>query len=160
MEVIRVMVKEGGVAAITCPNCMDDNSLSVADFFAAGKRTLKIKCRCREFFIICPELRRHQRKATDLLGQSTNLTNQSGKQDIIAASISPGGIAFYPFKRHHARDDDQISFILNEIQNTPIDAHVTVRTSTDDRIGGEFKSIEKFREPLSFFISPGANNLG
>ena len=161
MEVIKIKVKDGGDAAITCPFCMNATSLPVGDYLDAGKRTLKVKCFCSEFFIICLEPRQHPRKGTNLLGQSVNLTNQNEKQDIIVENISLGGIAFCPFKKHQTRKDDQlkVSFLLNDIQNTPIDANVTVRSSTDDQVGCEFNSTEKFRAPLSFFISPGSCDI-
>jgi len=156
VETITVIIQEGDVAVITCPFCLETRRLSVERNSGAAKRALKIKCHCEKMFVVCLEYRRHKRKATNLLGLSVNLTNHNEKQDIIVENISLGGIAFCPFKKHKIRKEDllKVSFNLNDNMQTSIDAHVTVRTATDNYVGCEFNATDKFKTPLEFFLTP------
>ena len=154
MEIKKVVVKEGDIAIISCPFCRKTKKMSVVRHKEIGKRELKIKCSCDKTFCICLECRRHHRKPAKLLGKSINLSNHREKQDVIIQNISLGGIGFCSLKKHRTRKDDrlQVSFDLNDVQNTPIDAEVTVRSTTIDYIGGEFNSTEKFKTSLGFYL--------
>jgi hypothetical protein len=154
MEMKKVVVKEGDVAIITCPFCRKTKKMSVARYKETGKRELKIKCSCEKVFSICLEWRKHHRKPAKLLGKSINLTNHREKQDVIIKNISLGGIGFCSLRKHRTQKDDrlQVSFNLNDVQHTPIDEHIMIRFSTNDYIGGEFNSTEKFKTPLGFYL--------
>ena len=154
MEMIKVMVKKGDVAIISCPFCQKTKKISVEQYKETGKRELTIKCSCDKVFCICLECRKQHRKPARLLGKSINLSNHSEKQDVIIKNISSGGIGFCPFKKHRTRKDDRllVSFNLNDIQHTPIDTHITVRSTTNDYIGCEFNSTEKFKTSLGFYL--------
>jgi hypothetical protein len=154
MEMRKVLVKEGDVAIITCPFCRRTEKLPVGHYNETGQRELKIKCSCEKVFCICLERRVHHRKPAKLLGKSVNLSNHRENQDVIIQNISNGGIGFCPFKKHKTRKDDrlQVSFNLNDLQVTPIDTHVTVRSTTNDYIGCEFNFSEKFKTALGFYL--------
>jgi glutaredoxin len=155
MEMKKVQVKERDIAIICCPFCQKTKKIPVGNYKETGKRELKIRCSCDKLFSISLECRRHYRKSTKLLGKSINLSNHREKQDIIIENISSGGIGFCPFKKHQTRKDDrlQVSFTLNDVQQTPIETHVTVQSSTDEYIGCEFNSTEKFKTSLGFFLT-------
>jgi hypothetical protein len=155
METKEVMVKEGDVAIINCPFCRKTEKVSVGHYKETGKRELKIRCSCDKLFRISLECRRHYRKITKILGKSINLSNRREMQDIIIENISSGGIGFCPFRKHKTSKDDrlQVSFALNDVQQTPIETHVTVQSSTDEYIGCEFNSTEKFKTFLGFFLT-------
>jgi len=154
MEMRKVVVKEGDVAIITCPSCREIKKIAVLHYKETGQRELKIRCNCDTLLCICLEYRAHHRKPTSLLGKSINLSNHRENQDIIIKNVSTGGIGFCPFKKHRTRQDDrlQVSFNLNDVQLTPIDTHVTVRSTTNDYIGCEFNSTEKFKTSLGFYL--------
>ena len=154
MEIRKVMVKEGDVAIVICPFCRKTEKISVGHYKETGQRELRIKCICKELFCICLERRAHHRKPVKLLGKSVNLSNHKKNQDVIILNISNGGIGFCPFKKHKTRKDDRlhVSFNLNDLQLTPIDTHVTVRTTMNDYIGCEFNSSEKFKTALGFYL--------
>jgi len=156
METVRVIIQEGDVAVITCPFCLETRRLSMGQNSGSAKRALKIKCLCGKVFVVCLEYRKHERKATNLLGVSVNLTNHNEKQDIIIENISLGGIAFCPFKKHQISKEDllKVSFNLSDSGQTSIDAHVTVRTATDNYVGCEFNATDKFKTPLESFLNP------
>lgn len=155
MEMREVMVKEGDVAGISCPFCQKTKKIPVGYYKETGKRQLKVKCSCDKIFEISLECRKDYRKSTKLLGKSINLSNHSEHQDIIIKNISAGGIGFCPFKKHKTREDDrlQVSFILNDVHQTPIETDVTVRSTTDEYVGCEFNSTEKLTSPLGFFLT-------
>ena len=145
MEMIKVMVKEGDVAIITCPSCREIKKISVLHYKETGQRELKIRCSCDTLFCICLEYRAHHRKPTRLLGKTINLSNHRENQDVIIKNVSRGGIGFCPFKKHRTRQDDLL-------QLSSIDTDVTVRSSTIDYIGCEFNSTEKFKTSLGFYL--------
>ncbi len=105
-------------------------------------------------FRVCLECRRHYRKSTKLLGQCVNLSNHREKHDVIIKNISLGGIGFVPFRKCGARKDDrlQVSFNLNDLPYTPIDTHMTVRSTTNDYIGCQFNKTEHFKIALGFYL--------
>jgi glutaredoxin len=154
MEMRSVLVKEGDVAIITCPFCRRTEKLPVGHYKETGQRELKLKCSCEKVFCICLERRAHHRKPAKFLAKSINLSNHRENQDVIIQNISSGGIGFCPFKKHKTRKDDrlQVSFDLNDLQLTPIDTHVTVRTTMNDYVGCEFNSTEKFKISLGFYL--------
>ncbi|MBW2466859.1 MAG: PilZ domain-containing protein [Deltaproteobacteria bacterium] len=153
MKVIEVIVKDD-VALISCPTCRKNRNISVGSFKETGKRNLKIKCDCEQIFGIFLECRKHFRKPAKLLGKSINLSNDRESHDIIIKNISAGGVGFCPFKSHGTRKDDylQVSFILNDVEKTSIDTHVMVQSSTNEYVGCEFISTEKFKKPLDFYL--------
>jgi hypothetical protein len=154
MELKKVVVKEGDIAIITCPFCRKTKKMSVAQYKETGKRELNIKCSCDKTFCICLEYRRHYRKPAKLLGRSINLSKHREKQDVIIMNISLGGIGFCSFKKHRTQKDDllQVLFNLNDVHQTHIDEHLTVRFATNDYIGCEFNSTEKFKTSLGFYL--------
>ena len=154
MEMRKVLVKEGDVAITSCPFCRRIEKLPVGHYKETGQRELKIKCSCEKVFCICLERRAHHRKSAKLLGKSVNLSNHRENQDVIIQNISNGGVGFCPFKKHKTRKDDrlQVSFNLNDLQVTSIDTQVTVRSTTNDYIGCEFNSSEKFKTSLGFYL--------
>jgi hypothetical protein len=153
-ETIKVIIEEGDAAFIICPFCLETRKLSVGQNSGVTKRALKVKCCCNNVLKICLEYRKHPRKATNLLGHSINLTNQNERQDIIIENISLGGIAFCPFKKQQIRREDllEVSFNLNDVRQTPIVTHVTVRTATDNYIGCEFNTVDKLATSLKSFL--------
>lgn len=154
MEMRKILVKEGDIAIITCPFCRKTKKLSVAQYKEKRKRELKIKCSCDKVFDICLECRKHPRKESKLIGKSINLSNHRESQDVIIKNISLGGIGLCPFRKHKTKKDDrlQVSFALNNTNHTLIDAHVSVRFTSNDHIGCEFNSTEHFKTPLGFYL--------
>jgi len=127
----------------------------VGHYKETGKRQLKIKCCCDKIFDISLECRRHYRRPIKLLGKIINLSNHREQQDIIIKNISAGWIGFCPFKKQKTRKDDrlQVSFILNDVHQTPVETCVTVQSTTNEYVGCEFNSTEKFTTPLGFFLT-------
>ena len=154
METRKVIVKESDVAIISCPFCRETKKMSVGKYRETGKRQLKVKCSCNKIFEISLECRRHDRKITKILGKSINLSSHREMQDIIIENISSSGIGFCPSKKHKTRKDDrlQVSFLLNDIQQTLINTHVTVQSATSEYVGCEFNSTEKFKTSLGFYL--------
>lgn len=154
MEMRKVMVKDGDVAIITCPFCHKTKKLSVLKYKENGKRELKIKCSCDRMFSTCLECRKHYRKPLKLLGKSINLSNHRETHDFIIKNISLGGIGFCTFKNHRTKKDDllQVSFHINDVKHTLIDTRVTVRSATNDHVGCEFESTDKFKTSLGFYL--------
>ena len=154
MEAKKVLVKEGDVAIITCPFCRKTKKMSVAEYKEKRKRELRIKCSCDKIFCLCLEYRRHPRKPARLLGKSVNLSKRKETQNIIIKDISVSGIGYLTFKKHRTQKDDrlQLAFELNDINNTAIEAHATVRVASEDHVGCEFNSTDNFKTSLGFYL--------
>jgi len=154
MEATKVLVKEGDVAIITCPLCRRTKKLSLAADKKQRKRELRIKCSCDKIFCVCLEYRKHPRKAVNLLGRSINLSQHRKSQDISIMNISLGGIGFCPMKKHDIKKDDrlQISFALDDCNNTPLETIASVRTASKDYVGCAFNTTESFRPSLGFYL--------
>ena len=155
MKTKKLLVKEGNLAVVVCPFCLQTKNLSVSHCKETSKRELKIKCDCEEFLDICLEFRKHPRLETRLLGKSINLSNHRENQDVIIRNISLGGICLSPFsKDHRTKKDDQlhVSFALNNSKQTPIETKVSVRSVSSDFIGCEFNSTDHFKTALGFYL--------
>jgi len=154
MEATKVLVKEGDVAIIICPFCRKTKKFSVAPYKEKRKRELRIKCSCDKTFCLCLEYRKHPRKSVKLLGRSINLSLHRKSQDIIIMNISLGGIGFIPMKKYEIKKDDrlQVSFILNDCKNTPVETTATVRAASKDYVGCEFNTTESFLPSLGFYL--------
>ena len=154
MEATKVLVKEDGAAIITCPFCRKTTKKSVAHFKEQSKRQLLIKCGCDNIFCLGLEYRRQPRKSVQLLGKSVNWSQHGESKNIIITNISSGGIGFCPFDTHRTKKDDQlqVSFTLNDCNNTPIETAATVRTVGKSYIGCEFNSTESFKSSVGFYL--------
>ncbi|MBW2471317.1 MAG: PilZ domain-containing protein [Deltaproteobacteria bacterium] len=154
MEARKVLVKENDEALIACPCCNITKKLSVEIYKQNSKRDLRIKCCCGNVFCLCLEYRKNYRKTVKLLGKSTNLSNHRESQDIIIKNISLGGVGFCPFAEHKIRQNDrlQVSFLLNDFNNTNINTDVTVRTVDNDYVGCEFNNTRKIKEEIGFYF--------
>lgn len=154
MEAHKVLVKDGDVAVISCPNCGKTRKLPVEPYRRTSKRDLRIRCSCTNVFCLCLEYRKDRRKPVRLLGRSINLSNHRVCQDIIIKNISMGGVGFCPFTKHRTRPNDRLllSFTLNDVNSTAIDADVSVRSVNQDYIGCEFTNTRNIWTPLGFFL--------
>ena len=154
METGKALVKEGDTATISCPICLKAKKISVARYREQNKRELRIKCSCGNIFCLCLEYRKHPRKPVKLLGKCINLSKHRERQDIIIKNISLGGIGFYPFRKHRTQKEDrlEVSFLLNDRNNTPIDADAIVRAAGTDYICCEFNASETFTASLGFYL--------
>jgi hypothetical protein len=154
MEISKVVVKEGDIAIVTCPFCRKTKKISVLKYKNASKRKLTIKCICDKVFSLSLEFRRHFRKPAGLLVESVNLSNDRVKENLVMKDISLSGIGLCPFKEHQVQKDDllQVAFNLNDAGHTFIETDVTVRSTTDDYIGCEFNSTQKFMTSLGFYL--------
>ncbi len=153
MEAKKVLVKQGDVAVLSCPFCRKIKKISVAQYKGTGKRELRIKCSCEKKFCLCLEYRRHPRKRVRLLGKNINMSKQEGQQ-IIIENISMGGIGFTIFNKHRTQTDDQVevSFELDDSNNTPINSGATVRSLSKDHVGCEFNATHNFKASLGFYL--------
>jgi len=153
MEARKILVKEGDIVIIACPLCRKTKKLSVVHYKENGKRDLRIKCSCDNKFCLCLEYRKHPRKSINLDGRSINHIKRESRH-ITVENISMGGIGFIPDRKHRTQKDDQlqVSFALNDINHTPIDAQVVVRTIYHDYVGCEFKNTLNFRTSLGFYL--------
>ena len=154
MQARKVLVKEGNVANITCPVCQKSKQLSVAKYKVKRKRELRIKCSCDNLFCLCLEYRKHPRKSVRLLGNSTNLSKHRESHNIIIKNISLGGIGFSSFGMHRTKKDDRlhVSFELDDSNNSPINSDAIVRSMSEDHVGCEFNTTEKFKTSLGFYL--------
>ncbi len=154
MEVIKVLVKEGKTAVVTCPFCRRTRTMQVAPYRAKGKRNIRAKCSCSCIFSVVLEYRQFPRKKVRLLGKAVNLSHHNTSRSMIIKNISMGGVGFSSFEKHRMKKDDrlQLSFVLADSQNTSIETDAIVRNAGTEYVGCEFSNIANFRAPLGFYL--------
>ena len=154
METAKILVKEGETAVVSCPSCRRTRTMRVASLRAGAKREVRAKCSCSCIFSFVLEFREYPRKEVRLLGEAVNLSHHKENRAMIIRNISMGGIGFSPFEKHRMKKDDrlQLSFTLNDPQNTTIETTATVRYATQEFVGCEFSNIDNFRAPLGFYL--------
>ena len=154
MEAAKVLVKKGMTAVVSCPACHRTCTMQVAPYRAEGKRNIRARCSCNTIFSVVLEYRQFPRKKVRLLGKAVNLSHHKTSRAMIINNISMGGVGFSPFEKHRMQKDDrlQLSFILDDSQNTTIEADAIVRNAGRDYVGCEFSNIQNFRAPLGFYL--------
>jgi hypothetical protein len=154
MEAVKVLVKKGKTAVVTCPSCRRTRTMQVAPYRAKGKRNIRARCSCSSIFSVVLEYRLFPRKEVKLLGEAVNLSHHKQTRAMTIKNLSMGGIGFSPFEKHRMQKDDrlQLSFVLNNSQNTTIETDVIVRNAGRDYVGCEFSNIDNFRAPLGFYL--------
>ena len=155
MEPQKVFVKEDGTTVIKCPSCRHARTVSV-EKFKEKKKILKIKCSCRQSYLVSLELRKMYRKSTNLKGSYINnsLNNEVGM--MIVKDVSMGGIGFEATGGHRIKKNHEleVKFTLDDIHSSVIKRQVEVRTVNNNYVGCEFAYAHEYNKALGFYLLP------
>jgi len=151
----NVFVKEDGTTVIKCPFCAHVRTISVQQFINK-KKTLKIKCCCKESYLVNLEFRKGYRKSTNLKGRYINLSLDNEVGSLIVKDVSMGGIGFEVIGRNRIEKDHEldITFILDDTHASVIRKQVVARIVRGNFVGCEFLHANEYDKALGFYLLP------
>lgn len=150
----KVYVNTDVTAVFVCPHCGTSKTASVAKF-KDQRAPLKVRCGCKETYLVELEFRRTYRKPTDLNGLYTKVgsTNLGGR--IIVKNISQGGVGFVTKSKHRLEQGDKVNlkFNLDDAEKSQIKKIAAVRVIEDRYIGCQFiETTGTYDKALGFYL--------
>jgi hypothetical protein len=152
-DVHKVYVNQEGIAVLKCPSCEAVKTTTV-DKFKGSKHVLKVKCTCKQTFMVELEFRKAYRKDIKLAGDFYHLVNRSARGRMMVINISKTGIGFQVLGAVKIREGNelQVSFNLDDKHNSLIDKKVVVRLVKNNYIGCEFTEKTSHDKALGFYL--------
>ena len=151
----KAFVREDGSTVIKCPICSHARTVSVQKF-KMKKKTIKVKCACRESFMVTLELRKMYRKSTNLKGSYINYSLDNLTGQMIVKDVSMGGIGFEALGANLIEKDHEleVTFTLDDSHSSVIKKQVLVRVVKDSYVGCEFTHAHEYHKALGFYLLP------
>lgn len=136
---VKTYVRPDSTAVLTCPSC-GHQKVILAEPFKGHRHKLKVKCLCKEHFMVFLEFRRRIRKPVHLNGTFCNLTKNGSKCCFIAHDVSTIGITMATVEAPsiEVNDELQVEFSLDDGYETEIRKDVIVKNVRTGAVGGEF----------------------
>ncbi len=153
-KISKSFVRPDDTAVLTCPHC-NKQKVILANSYIGFKRKLKVKCYCKQSFLVLLEFRRQIRKRTVLKGIYSNHTHKCSSGNLIIKDISLGGLSFtsLDIENFKVGDEFRVDFTLNDEQLTEIKKDVIVRHIRQRTAGCEFERPEDvYGGPLGYYI--------
>ena len=152
---VKTYVRPDNTAAINCPHCGRQKSIQV-ESFKGSKSRIKIKCGCKNVFIVNLEFRKRVRKRTNLRGTYINHSQKSIHGNIVIKNISVNGLEFSSMDVHTFKEGDELTveFALDDEQQAEITKDVIVMDVRKNSVGCLFERSGDlaFDGPLGFYI--------
>lgn len=152
---IKSYVRPDMSAVLTCPHCGRQKAVPVEPF-KGKKHKLKVKCACKNVFIMEIEFRKKVRKRVNLRGTYINHSqkNRSGHLTIQNVSLSGLGFTSLDIKDFELGDELTVEFNLDDEQRTSITKDVIVKDIRKHTVGCEYERGGEFAYdgPLGFYI--------
>jgi hypothetical protein len=153
-RISKSYVRPDDTAVLTCPYC-NQQKIILANSFIGYKRKLKVKCYCKQSFLVLLEFRRHIRKRAIMNGNYSNYSHKCSTGNLIIQEISLGGMSFTSLDIGNFKVGDKfrVDFTLNDEHLTEIKKDVVVRNIRQRTVGCEFKRPEDvYGGPLGYYI--------
>ncbi len=151
----KIYVRPDDTAVISCPHCRRQKTVPV-DSYKGKKSQIKIKCGCKNIFVVDLEFRKKNRKETNLHGKYTNHSQKNSRGDIVVKNLSMGGLEFstMDIDKFEVGDEVTVSFKLDDENRTTINKELIVRDIRKNTIGCEFEKSTQYAPdgPLGFYI--------
>ena len=159
-KVAKIYVRSDNTIVLTCTHC-GMQKIVPADLFMGRKHKLKVKCRCKEVFIVNLEFRNRVRKKVNLRGAYINHSQKAKRGNLVIKDISMVGLAFDTFDGQIFNVGDELSleFTLDDGHETRMVEEVIVRNIHPISIGCDLVNPKySIKSSLSRYI-PSAINL-
>ncbi len=151
----KAFVREDGTTVVKCPSCGHARTVSVQRF-KGKKKAIKVRCSCRESYMVSLELRKMYRKSTNLKGSyiNTSLNNDIGM--MIVKDVSMGGIGFEAIGGNRLEKEHEldVTFTLDDTHSSVINKQVVVRVVNGNYVGCEFTHAHQYNKALGFYLLP------
>jgi hypothetical protein len=140
---------------ITCPKCSLAKIFNAVEF-RAPYRGIKAKCSCGNIFRCTVEFRCYYRKEVNLRG---NFLNKAiGYEGVLSIeSVSLGGMDFSNLSPEVTINEDDIldvSFYLDDDNNTFVQREVRVKSVDSETIRAVFLQTQPYDKELGFYLLP------
>ncbi len=156
-EIHKVFVSKSGTTTITCPECNDARTASVAKF-QNKQHVLKVKCPCSRVFSVRLDFRRNYRKPVNLGGNIRELGGRSGWISMSIKNVSKGGIGItYPGQISlKIGEEYEVKFSLDDAKKTIIQRKIIVRLIEGSYVGCQFSEpgLHEQEKALGFYLMP------
>ena len=138
-KMVKAYVRPDVTAVLTCPHC-GWQKVILAEAFKGYRHLLKVKCHCKERFVVFLEFRRRVRKHVRLAGSFINHTKNTRKCCFVAYDVSTIGITLATMDHTPIDVGDELSieFNLDDGYETEIRRYVIVKNVRIGIFGGEF----------------------
>jgi hypothetical protein len=151
----KVYVRPDGTVVLTCPHCSIQREVQ-AESFRGYKHKLKIKCSCKEMFMVFIEFRNRVRKKTHLRGTYINHSQDDSNGFLIIQDVSVTGLSFtsLDLKKFKVGDKLKVEFTLDDEHRTQISKGIIVRDIRKQSAGCQYEDEEEvaFGSPLGYFV--------
>jgi transcription elongation factor Elf1 len=149
---VRFFANSQAKATLQCPQCGTSRTIDAGLLKNTGKR-LKVTCKCGKVFRAAFEFRQHYRKTVKLAGKYKDL-NSHRRGTIEVVDISMGGIGFtvHPMHRIQVGDNLEVTFNLDDPQQSEIRLRVAVRNVKETLIGAERTDTQLYQGALGFYL--------
>jgi uncharacterized Zn finger protein len=148
-------VSEDDTVKITCPECNISQKFN-ANEYKASNRGITARCSCGNVFRCIIEFRKHYRKTVNFIGEYRN--DKSGDPGrMVVESLSLSGIDFVnltPGNLIMKNDLLEVSFHLDDKNNTFIQRKAKVTASDKDMINAVFIKFQPYDKDLGFYLMP------
>ncbi|MDX2446566.1 MAG: hypothetical protein QNK29_05120, partial [Desulfobacterales bacterium] len=140
---------------ITCPECNISKKFD-ANEYKTSNRGIKARCVCGNVFRCIIEFRKYYRKTVDFAGDYRNVkTGDAGRMAV--ESISLSGIDFINLTSGNLimkSDILDVSFYLDDNNNTFIQRRAQVTASDNNTINAIFNKFQPYDKDLGFYLMP------
>jgi hypothetical protein len=154
-KVVKAYIRPDNKSVITCPHCQFQKEINVEPF-TGSKSRVKIKCSCKEIFVVQVEHRKKYRKKTNLSGTYINHSQHNSSGRLFITNVSISGLEFTTLDLQNFKVDDEVTvtFNLDDEQRTEVIKDVLVKDVRQKSVGCEFERGGDFAfdGPLGFYV--------
>ena len=151
----KVYVRPDGTAVLTCPHCNIQREVQ-AESFKGYKHKLKVKCSCKETFMVFIEFRNRVRKKTNLRATYINHSQDDSSGFLTIQDVSVTGLSFSSrdLKNFKVGDILTVEFTLDDEYRSQIIKKIIIRDIRKNSAGCQYEDEEEvaFGSPLGYFV--------
>jgi hypothetical protein len=151
----KVYVRPDGTVVLTCPHCNIQREVQ-AESFKGYKHKLKVKCSCKETFMVFIEFRNRVRKKTNLRATYINHSQDDSSGFLTIQDVSVTGLSFSSrdLKNFKVGDILTVEFTLDDEYRSQIIKKIIIRDIRKNSAGCQYEDEDEvaFGSPLGYFV--------
>jgi hypothetical protein len=153
----KVFINSQKMAKFVCPFCRKSKLADVSKYLELNKKLIvKVRCPCGNSFIASLEKRKQYRKETNLSGSFIHIPNEGarGKGYMTICNLSSTGMKLKVDYANPLYIGDllEVKFILDNLQNTPMNKKVIIKNIDMPFVGTEFPFTETEDQTIGFYL--------
>ncbi|MCB2181889.1 MAG: PilZ domain-containing protein [Desulfobulbaceae bacterium] len=157
MSEARVVYVLEDKAYITCTECGKSKQIPVGKFKGA-RQTIKIRCSCKNEFLINLNFRKEIRKKVDIEGKYRKASlHHSNMEECCVVDLSFRGVRLKIQDTQHLKVDDELilHFILDDTRKTEVERKIRICNITGEGyVGAQFldPEMDNFDKHIGFYL--------